>query len=62
MKTNNLEPSMSRRGNYNDNVVAESFFETFKKRVTKKKIYAIREEAKRGIFNLLKFFIIQWTA
>lgn len=38
MKANNLEPSMSRRGNCHDNAVAESFFATFKKRVTKKNI------------------------
>ena len=39
MKENNLNPSMSRRGNCHDNA-------TFNKRVTKKKIYATREEAK----------------
>ena len=36
MKENNLELSMSRRGNCLDNAVAESFFATFKKRVTQK--------------------------
>ncbi len=56
MKANNLEPSMSRRGNCHDNAVAESFFATFKKRVTKKKIYATREEAKREIFNFIEMF------
>ena len=56
MKSNNLEPSMSRRGNCHDNAVAESFFATFKKRVTKKKIYATREDAKRGIFNFIEMF------
>jgi len=56
MKTNNLEPSMSRRGNCHDNAVAESFFATFKKRVTKKKIYTTREEAKREIFNFIEMF------
>jgi len=33
MRENNLEPSMSRRGNCHDNAVAESLFSTFKKRV-----------------------------
>jgi len=56
MKVNNLEPSMSRRGNCHDNAVAESFFATFKKRVTKKKIYATREDAKREIFNFIEMF------
>ena len=51
MKANNREPSMSRRGNCHDNAVAESFFVTFKKRVTKKKIYA-----KREIFNFIEMF------
>jgi len=56
MKANNLEPSMSRRGNCHDNAVAESFFATFKKRVIKRKIYHTREEAKREIFNFIEMF------
>ena len=56
MKANNLKPSMSRRGNCHDNAVAESFFATFKKRVTKKKIYITREDAKREIFNFIEMF------
>ncbi len=56
MKANNLVPSMSRRGNCHDNAVAESFFATFKKRVTKKKIYVTREDAKREIFNFIEMF------
>lgn len=42
IKENNIEPSMSRRGNCHDNAVAESFFATFKKRVAKRNIYATR--------------------
>jgi putative transposase len=56
MQDNNLEPSMSRRGNCHDNAVAESFFATFKKRVTQKKIYSTREEAKTEIFNFIEMF------
>lgn len=56
LKENNLKPSMSRRGNCHDNAVAESFFATFKKRVTQRKIYATREEAKREIFNFIEMF------
>ena len=56
LKENNLQPSMSRRGNCHDNAVAESFFATFKKRVTKKKIYATRDQAKSEIFNFIEMF------
>ena len=56
IRENNLEPSMSRRGNCHDNAVAESFFATFKKRVIQKKIYATREEAKGEIFNFIEMF------
>ena len=56
LKENNLEPSMSRRGNCHDNAVAESFFATFKKRVTQKKIYATRDEARSEIFNFIEMF------
>jgi len=56
MKAHNLAPSMSRRGNCHDNAVAESFSATFKKRVTKRKIYSIREEAKGEIFNFIEMF------
>jgi putative transposase len=47
---------MSRRGNCHDNAVAESFFATLKKRVTRKKIYSTRDEAKTEIFNFIEMF------
>ena len=56
LKDNNMMPSMSRRGNCHDNAVAESFFATFKKRVTQRKIYATRAEAKIEIFNFIEMF------
>tara|TARA_R110001583_G_scaffold88182_1_gene228952 strand:- start:640 stop:1461 length:822 start_codon:yes stop_codon:yes gene_type:complete len=56
MNEHRLIPSMSRRGNCHDNAVAESFFATFKKRVTKRKIYSTREEAKGEIFNFIEMF------
>lgn len=56
MKENNFRPSMSRRGNCHDNAVAESFFVTFKKRVTKDKIYATRDEARSEIFHFIEMF------
>lgn len=56
LKANNLTPSTSRRGNCHDNAVAESFFATYKRRVTKKIIYATREEAKTDIFNFIEMY------
>jgi putative transposase len=56
LNDNGLKPSMSRRGNCHDNAVAESFFATLKKRVTKRKIYSTREEAKAEIFNFIEMF------
>jgi putative transposase len=52
----NLKPSMNRRGNCHDNAVAESFFATFKKRVTKRKVFKTRDEAKTEIFNFIEMF------
>lgn len=49
-------PSTSRRGNCHDNAVAESFFATLKKRVTRKKIFSTRDEAKTEIFNFIEMF------
>lgn len=56
LKQQKLQPSMSRRGNCHDNAVAESFFATFKKRVTKRQIYSTREEAKSEIFNFIEMY------
>lgn len=56
MRDKNLKSSMSQRGNCHDNAVAESFFATFKKRVTKRKIYSERETAKTEIFNFIEMF------
>ena len=47
---------MSRRGNYHDNAVAESFFATIKKCIVKRKIYSTREDAKTEIFNFIEMF------
>ena len=61
-KDNNLVPSMSRRGNCYDNVVAESFFSNLKKERIKRKIYTTREEAKSEIFEYIEVFYnrIRW--
>lgn len=53
---NNLEASMSRRGNCHDNAVAESFFSLLKGERIKRKIYKDRNEARAEIFNYIEFF------
>lgn len=58
-KANNLEPSMSRRGNCWDNAVAESFFSSLKKEQIKKRIYKTRDLARADIFNYIEMFYNQ---
>lgn len=53
---NNLEASMSRKGNCHDNAVAESFFSLLKTEWIKRKIYFMREEARMDIFNYIEFY------
>lgn len=56
LKANDLEGSMSRRGNCHDNAVAESFFQLLKRERIKRKIYSTREAAKMDIFNYIEMF------
>ena len=56
VKDNNLELSMSRRGNCHDNAVAESFFSLLKTERIKRKVYKTRNEARSEIFNYIEFF------
>jgi len=56
LKSNNLEPSMSRRGNCWDNAVAESFFSSLKKERIKKRIYKTRVLAKSDVFDYIESF------
>lgn len=56
LKANNLEPSMSRRGNCWDNAVAESFFSSLKKERIKKRIYKTREMARADVFDYIEGF------
>jgi putative transposase len=55
-KANHLEPSISRRGNYWDNAVAESFFSSLKKERIKTRIYAERETAALDISEYIESF------
>lgn len=54
-KDNNLDLSMSRRGNCHDNAVAESFFSLLKTERIKRKIYKTRNAARSEIFNYIEF-------
>lgn len=55
-QNNNLEPSMSRRGNCWDNAVAESFFSSLKKERIRKRIYKTRELARADVFDYIEVF------
>lgn len=56
LNANNLECSMSRRGNCHDNAVAESFFQLLKRERIKRRIYASREEARSDVFEYIEMF------
>ena len=55
-KSNQLEPSMSRKGNCWDNAVAESFFGSLKKERIKKHIYKTRELAASDVAEYIARF------
>lgn len=55
-RANNLAPSMSRRGNCQDNAVAESFFSLLLKERIRKRIYKTRDLARVDIFDYIEFF------
>lgn len=56
LKANRLIGSMSRRGNYHDNTVAESFFQLLKRERIKRQIYPTREMARRDVFSYIEMF------
>jgi putative transposase len=56
LKQHNLEHSMSRRGNYHDNAVAESFFSLLKRERVRRKIYKTRDEARQDVFDYIEMF------
>jgi putative transposase len=55
-RANQLEPSMSRKGNCWDNAVAESFFSSLKKERIKKHIYKTRELAIADVSDYIDNF------
>jgi putative transposase len=56
LKTLNIEPSMSRRGNCQDNAVAESFFANLKKEKIRRTKFSTRSDARHAIFNYIEMF------
>jgi len=55
-KDNQLVPSMSRRRNFWDNAVAESFFSSLRKERIKRHIYATRLDSKSDVFDYIEVF------
>lgn len=47
---------MSRRGNCQDNAVAESFFQLLTRERIRRKTYPNREEARREVFDYIELF------
>jgi putative transposase len=56
LKAHHMVPSMSRRGNCHDNVVAESFFSALKKEPIKRRIYPSRVMATSDVFDYIEMF------
>ncbi len=56
LKANNLQASLSRRGNCHDNAVAESFFQLLKRERVKRHIYSTRDEARSDIVDYIEMF------
>jgi len=56
LKTLNIEPSMSRRGNCWDNAVAESFFSNLKKEKIRRTLFKSRDEARQAMFHYIEMF------
>ena len=56
LKANNLQASLSRRGNCYDNAVAESFFQLLKRERIKRHIYSTRDDARSDIVDYVEMF------
>lgn len=56
LKNNNLQASMSRRGNCHDNAVAESFFQLLKRERIKRQIYSTRDDARSDVVDYIEMF------
>ena len=47
---------MSRRGNYHDNAVTESFFNLLKRERIRRRTYKMREEAGQDVLDYIEMF------
>ena len=56
LKTNQIQCSMSGRGNCYDNAVVESFFGILKRERVNRKYYLTRDDAKQDIFDYIECF------
>ena len=60
LKDNNLEGSMSRKGNCHNNAVAECFYQVLKRERVERKTYSTREEARTDVFDDVEMFYNAW--
>lgn len=56
LRSNNIMPSMSRKGDCYDNAVAESFFSSLKNELVVGKLFESREEAHREVRDYIEVF------
>lgn len=56
LKHQNLDHSMSRRGNCHDNAVAESFFNLLKRERIRRRTYKTRDQARSDVFDYIEMF------
>lgn len=56
LKTHDMLPSMSRKGNCHDNACAESFFSTLKNELTWHADFADRDEARAALFDFIEIY------
>ena len=56
LKSHNLTQNMSCSGNCHDNAVAESFFQSLKREIIRRKVYLTRDEGKADVFDYIEMF------
>lgn len=54
LRAYNIGHSMSRRGNFHDNAVAESFFNLLKRERVRRRTYKTREDSRQDIFDYIE--------
>ena len=56
LRDHNLVSNMSRRGNCNDNAVAESFFQLLKHKGIRRQVYLTWQDARADVLNYIEMF------